>query len=182
VPPSLDAEAVIATARETNPDVVLLDLNLGGGRTGIPLVGPLVALGTRVMVLTGTADEGMQGAALAEGAHGIFLKNSSLEDLCRSIADLTAGQMILRPAERESLVAQAALRADAMAKIGRLSNREREVLTALVEGQAAEAISTNQYVALGTIRSHIRAILRKLEVNSQLAAVAVARRAGFPAD
>ena len=180
VPPSLDAEAVIAATRETNPDVVLLDLNLGGGRTGIPLVAPLVALGTRVMVLTGTADEAIQGAALAEGAHGIFLKNGSLEGLCRSIADLTAGQTVLRPSDRDSLVAQAALRADAEAKIGRLSNREREVLTALVEGQSAEVISTIQFVALGTIRSHIRAILRKLEVNSQLAAVAVARRAGFP--
>jgi DNA-binding NarL/FixJ family response regulator len=180
VPPALDEAAVLTTARDTAPDVVLLDLNLGGGRTGIPLVAPLVALGARVMVLTGTPDEGMQGAALAEGAEGVFLKNGSLEGLCRDIADLTAGQSILRPSDRDALVAQATRRADAVDKIDRLSNREREVLTALVEGQAAETIAANQFVALGTIRSHIRSILRKLEVNSQLAAVAVSRRAGFP--
>ncbi len=180
VPPSLDEATVIATARETSPDVVLLDLNLGGGRTGIPIVAPLVALGTRVMVLTGTPDEGMQGAALAEGAHGVFLKNGSLENLCRSIAELTAGQTVLRPSDRDALVEQAGRRADAVAKIERLSNREREVLVALVDGQSAETIAGNQFVALGTVRSHIRSILRKLEVNSQLAAVATARRAGFP--
>jgi DNA-binding NarL/FixJ family response regulator len=181
IPPSLDDAAVLATARDASPDVVLLDLNLGGGRTGIPLVAPLVALGARVMVLTGTPDEGLQGAALAEGADGIFLKNGSLEGLCRTIADLTAGQAILRPSERDALVAQGARRADAVTKVERLSKREREVLTALVEGQSAETIAASQFVALGTIRSHIRSILRKLEVNSQLAAVAVSRRAGFPA-
>jgi two-component system nitrate/nitrite response regulator NarL len=97
-----------------------------------------------------------------------------------SIAELTAGQTVLRPSDRDALVAQAGRRADAVAKIRRLSNREREVLVALVDGQSAETIAGNQFVALGTVRSHIRSILRKLEVNSQLAAVATARRAGFP--
>jgi len=180
VPPSLDNDTVLDLTREISPDVVLLDLNLGNGRTSISLVAPLVALGTRVMVLTGSPDEGLQGAALAEGAHGVFLKHGSLEDLCHTITDLTQGQAVLRPADRDQLIAQAALRADAVDKVARLSNREREVLAALVEGQSAEAIAQQQFVALGTIRSHIRAILRKLEVSSQLAAVAVARRAGYP--
>lgn len=180
VPSSLDDSVVLELTREMSPDVVLLDLNLGNGRTAIPLVAPLVALGARVMVLTGSPDEGLQGAALAEGAHGVFLKHGSLEELCHTITELTDGQAVLRPAERDQLIAQAALRADAVAKVDRLSNREREVLAALVEGQSAEAIAQQQFVALGTIRSHIRAILRKLEVSSQLAAVAVARRAGYP--
>ncbi|MFN8027668.1 MAG: response regulator transcription factor [Acidimicrobiia bacterium] len=180
VPPTLDDTVVLELTKEMSPDVVLLDLNLGNGRTAIPLVAPLVALGARVMVLTGSPDEGLQGAALAEGAHGVFLKHGSLEELCHTITELTDGQAVLRPAERDQLIAQAALRADAVAKVERLSNREREVLTALVEGQSAETIAQQQFVALGTIRSHIRAILRKLEVSSQLAAVAVARRAGYP--
>ena len=180
IPPSLDDDAVLDLTREISPDVVLLDLNLGNGRTSISLVAPLVALGTRVMVLTGSPDEGLQGAALAEGAHSVFLKHGSLEDLCHTITDLARGQAVLRPADRDQLIAQAALRADAVDKVARLSNREREVLAALVEGQSAETIAQQQFVALGTIRSHIRAILRKLEVSSQLAAVAVARRAGYP--
>jgi DNA-binding NarL/FixJ family response regulator len=180
VPTSLDDDVVLATTRELHPDVVLLDLNLGSGRTSISLVAPLVELGARVMVLTGSPDEGLQGAALAAGAHGVFLKHGSLEDLCRTITELTAGEAVLRPADRDQLIAAAQLRADAVDKVSRLSHREREVLAALVEGQSAETISANQFVALGTIRSHIRAILRKLEVSSQLAAVAVARRAGYP--
>lgn len=180
VPPSLDEAVVIELAREASPDVVLLDLDLGGGRTAIPLVAPLAALGARVMVLTGSPDEGLQGAALTEGAYGVFVKHGSLEDLCRTIASLTEGQAVLRPAARDQLIAQAAQRADAVAKVERLSHREREVLDALVDGQPAEAIAQQQFVALGTVRSHIRAILRKLEVSSQLAAVAVVRRAGYP--
>jgi DNA-binding NarL/FixJ family response regulator len=180
VPPSLDEAVVLEITREMSPDVVLLDLNLGNGRTAIPLVAPLVALGARVMVLTGSPDEGLQGAALTEGAHGVFLKHGSLEELCHTITELTEGQAVLRPADRDQLIAQANLRADAVSKVDRLSNREREVLASLVEGQSAETIAQQQFVALGTIRSHIRAILRKLEVSSQLAAVAVARRAGYP--
>ncbi|MGA6162505.1 LuxR C-terminal-related transcriptional regulator [Amycolatopsis magusensis] len=60
--------------------------------------------------------------------------------------------------------------------LARLTERERQVLRALAAGQAAREIAAAELVGLSTVRSHIHSILRKLEVSSQLAAVAVGRR------
>ena len=60
--------------------------------------------------------------------------------------------------------------------------RECEVLAALIDGLSAEEIAETQYVALTTVRSQIRAVLQKLGVRSQLAAVAQANRVGWKHD
>lgn len=182
VAPSLDAETVLAEADRLEADVVLLDLHLGHGQTSVPMIAPLVARGSRVLVLTGSVDEGLQGSALDAGATAIMLKGDSLEQLCQGINDVVTGHSMMRPAERDQLIEQGRRRNEAEARVDLLSSREREVLSALAEGQSAEAIAEGQFVALGTIRSQIRSILRKLGVNSQLAAVAEARRAGWTAD
>lgn len=62
-----------------------------------------------------------------------------------------------------------------------LTPREQEVLAGLAEGRSAEAIAAELVVSLATVRSHIRAVLQKLEVNSQVAAVALAWRSGWAA-
>jgi DNA-binding NarL/FixJ family response regulator len=59
----------------------------------------------------------------------------------------------------------------------RLTERERDVLTALATGSTAMRIAATEHLSLATVRSHIRSIMHKLEVSSQLTAVAVARRA-----
>lgn len=60
-----------------------------------------------------------------------------------------------------------------------LSPREQEVLTHMMSGRTARAIAEEDYVSIATVRSHIRAVLTKLGVTSQLAAVAVAHRHGW---
>jgi DNA-binding NarL/FixJ family response regulator len=64
----------------------------------------------------------------------------------------------------------------------RLTEREQVVLSELMEGQCAEDIAKAAFVSISTVRSQIKAILQKLGVNSQLAAVAMARRAGWSRD
>ena len=64
-------------------------------------------------------------------------------------------------------------------KYERLTTREREVLQGLVNGQNAEEIATASFVSLTTVRTQIRAIFTKLEVGSQLAAVALAVRSNW---
>jgi DNA-binding NarL/FixJ family response regulator len=178
---ALDEATVLTEAEALEADVVLLDLHLGAGRTSIPMIAPLVERGSRVLVLTGSVDEGLQGAALDAGAVAVLLKGDSLERLCQGIRDVAVGHSVMRPARRDELIEQGRRRHDAAARLALLSAREREVLSALAEGRSAEAIADEQFVALGTIRSQIRSILRKLGVNSQLAAVAEARRAGWTA-
>ena len=69
-----------------------------------------------------------------------------------------------------------------LSRFERLTAREREVLAALVDGLSPEEMAAAQYVALTTVRSQIRAVLQKLGVHSQLAAVACANRAGWRRD
>jgi two-component system nitrate/nitrite response regulator NarL len=68
-----------------------------------------------------------------------------------------------------------------LAPFEQLTVREHEVLLALTLGHSAEEIAEAHYVSITTVRSHIRSILTKLGVNSQLAAVALAVRAGWTA-
>jgi len=92
----------------------------------------------------------------------------------------------MRPAARDALLAHLAEHrrdTDALrSSFGRLTEREAAVLAAIVDGANADEIAARMTVAVSTVRSHIRSILDKLGVNSQLAAVALARRAGWPGD
>jgi DNA-binding NarL/FixJ family response regulator len=183
VPPLTDAEVVQAVAA-LGPEVVLLDLHLGGRRLGTPLIGPLRDLGARVLILTSSEDEILLAECLEQGADGIFSKSRPFEDLMALLRDAAMGHTLMQPAMREELLA--ALRHTRAAGRGlkepfeRLTPKEAAVFAAIIEGQAADEISAHQYLSEATVRTHIRAILRKLGVNSQLAAVALARRAGWP--
>lgn len=64
------------------------------------------------------------------------------------------------------------------ARLNRLTNREREVLAALMMGASASDVAAEACIAISTVRSHIRSLIGKLEVNSQTAAVAVGYRGG----
>lgn len=175
----LDARSVLADARRLQPHLVLLDLHLGG-EDALPMIGPLAANGIQVLILTGSTDEALHGAALDAGAVSILHKGESLDQLCQNMRDVIDGHTVMRPARRNELLEHGRRRNALEAKLRSLSPREGEVLSALIEGMSAETIASEQFVSVGTIRSQIRSILRKLDVTSQLAAVASARRAGWP--
>jgi two-component system nitrate/nitrite response regulator NarL len=172
----LDDATVLDEARRVRPDVVLLDLNLGTGRNAVAMISPLVASGARVLVLTGSSDQGLYGAALDAGAAAILHKGESLEQLCQGIRDVVNGGAPMRPSRRDELLARGRERLALQACMDTLSPREREVLAALMEGTSAETIASSWHVSVATVRSHIRSILHKLNVPSQLAAVAIAHQ------
>ena len=178
----LEPDAVLQQAEAFRPDVVLLDFYLGE-TDSLPMIQPLQKLGARVLVLTGTTDPRSLGACIEEGAVGIVSKAESLDRLAQAITDAVAGLSVMRPADREALV-DAARRAQAdeeerLAPFAALSTRERQVLAHLMHGHSAEDVSRIEFVSLATVRSQIRGILQKLEVNSQLAAVTMAQQAGW---
>jgi DNA-binding NarL/FixJ family response regulator len=113
----------------------------------------------------------------------VVSKGESLDRLALAIEDAVRGSAVMRPAEREALVeaAQAARRDDEekLAPFAKLSAKERQVLGHLMDGRSAEDIARVEYVSLATVRSQIRAILHKLDVNSQLAAVSLAQKVGW---
>jgi DNA-binding NarL/FixJ family response regulator len=176
--------AVLEAAEEDAYDLVLLDLDLGGALgDGADLVPGLVATGSRVLVVTGTTNEGAVGRALELGAIGAVSKALPFDRLLptvvaaargEAVMDLEARRSLLREA-RETRRAQQELRAP----FEQLSQREDEVLRALGDGWCVTEIAAAAYVSEATVRSQVRGVLTKLGVTSQLAAVAAARRAGW---
>lgn len=179
-----DATAVLAAAQRLAPVVVLLDLDLGRLGSGLDLVAPLSAGGAQVAMLTGVTDRAQLAACVEAGAVGLLPKTIPFDELLDAVDRLAAGERLLTARERDDLRAelQAHRRSDRdrLAPFEALTAREKAVLARLVAGDSAEVIAEESYVSLATVRSQIRAILVKLDVSSQLAAVAVARRAGWP--
>jgi DNA-binding NarL/FixJ family response regulator len=176
---------VPAALRGAEPGLVLLDLDLGRSARGeaidgAELVKPLRALGWSVLVVTGCADLNRVAAAVAAGASGWVDKSAPFDKLVRTAAFAARGNSVLSPVERASLVARyregRAERQAAMVRLDRLSSREWEVLGRLSTGAQAAQIAEDFVTSLATVRAQIRSILAKLEVSSQLAAVALANR------
>ena len=181
--PASPGEVMEAAAR-LQPDVVLLDLNLGDGvGSGLPFIAPLRAAGACVVILTGSTNRLELAACIEEGALGLASKAESFDDVLAKFFAAAEGRPSPGPNEREQLLAELrAHRASEHQRLGafeRLTPRERAVLAALLDGASAAMIADSSFVSMATVRSQIRAILEKLGVGSQLAAVAMARQAGW---
>jgi DNA-binding NarL/FixJ family response regulator len=175
---------VLDAADQMHPDVVLLDYSLGD-RVGpsLGLIAPLRALGAAVVMLTGITDELQWAACLEAGAAGVLAKSVVLPQIVDAIARAARGDAIQSITEREALLerfrsARRAARARAE-RFEQLTRREREVLAALMDGRSASEIADDFVVSIVTVRTQIQAILRKLDVSSQLAAVGLAHRCGW---
>ena len=177
-------QAVVDVARRLAPVLVLLDLELGPLGSGMDLVRPLIDVGARVVMMTGVVDRPRLAACLEAGAAGIVSKASGFTELIDAVGRAVVGETLLADEHRHQLLAELSAHRQAdreeMAPFAGLTPREAAVLTRLVAGETAEVIAASCYVSLATTRSHIQSILRKLGVNSQLAAVARARHAGWP--
>lgn len=179
VSPDLDATAIVDRAKADPPDVVLLDLDLGGSDS-LPLVRPLTQLGARVVMVTGEREPVHLGRCLEEGALGIVSKNVPFAKLQEAVLDAINGRSVMPEGDRLALLdAVAKWRREEQARLApfeSLTKRERAVLGHLVDGRSADDIAAAEFVSLATVRSQIQSILRKLQVNSQLAAVALAKQ------
>lgn len=162
--------------------LVVLGLDLSrdarGNRVrGADLVRGLRAQGWQILVVSGRVDQSATAVAIAEGAFGSVPKSSSFETLLRTVTAAAQGRAVMSEAERQAWLARHQshlVRERAVnQRLDRLSNRERQVLELLAEGLRASAIAAKFVVSMTTVRTQIRSILTKLEVTSQLEAVAL---------
>lgn len=169
---------------ETRPRMCLVDLDLGKHRAhGLTLVEPITARGIPVVIFTGSDDEATLGECLERGATGVLRKGAGLTEIAGAVEGALAGEDLNSEAEKYRwLIAATSTRREEVTRLlpfRDLTNREAQVLAALSAGMSAESIATEGHVALATVRSQIRSILRKLGVHSQLGAVAMCHRAGW---
>lgn len=154
------------------PDVVLMDLMMPGmdGVTAtreIKKKYPQV----KVIALTSFAEQNLVQGALQAGAMGYLQKNVTAKELGYAIRSAYQGKMTLSPEATQVLansVAQPQIAGE------QLTDRERDVLTGMVEGLSNNQIAEKLVVSLGTVKFHISNIFHKLGVNSRVEAVKLA--------
>jgi DNA-binding NarL/FixJ family response regulator len=167
------AEAALAQLPRDNPDVVLMDINLGG-MDGIECVRRLKAAmpEAQVLMLTVFEDTEKIFQALAAGASGYLLKRLSPAKLLEAIAEVCDGGSPMSASIARKVVQSfqsAPTRGDESAD---LSQRERSVLHGLAEGLAYKQIAEQLGVSIHTVRNYIRRIYEKLHVRTGTEAVA----------
>lgn len=168
------------------PTILLLDLELGPGMPpGVELVRPISTAGIAVIVLTGVENKLMWARCLEEGAAGILSKSTDFAQLVAQVRSWVDTGEVLPPisdrfALLQSLMAHRREHAALVQPFQALTKRESVVLERVMAGMSVEEISSIDSVAISTVRTHIKAILRKLDVNSQLQATALAHKAGWP--
>lgn len=162
----------VEMAVRLKPDVVLIDLNMPEV-TGIETVGLMREAGVdaRFIMLTVSDNERDVVAALRAGAHGYLLKDMDPEDLCVSLQKALKGTAVLSEAVTGSLVHALSGGQHMPASQTDLTAREHEVFDYLVAGLCNKAIARKLDISVGTVKVHVKHVLRKLDLHSRLEAV-----------
>jgi DNA-binding NarL/FixJ family response regulator len=170
-----NAREALANIPKEKPDVVLMDINLGGmsGIECVRLLKPQIPE-TQVVMLTVFEDTDKIFSALAAGASGYLLKRMPPAKLLEAIREVhEGGSPMSAPIARKVVQSlQPALTAPSAPETLTLSPRERDVLDGLAEGQAYKQIADKLGVSIHTVRNYIRRIYEKLHVCSRTEAVA----------
>ncbi|MDA8128466.1 MAG: response regulator transcription factor [Betaproteobacteria bacterium] len=165
-------EAERLVARE-KPDVVLLDLDLGGqsGLDAMPAI--LRNPGTRIIILTGTRDRSLREQSMLRGASGILSKEAAADTLITAITHVHAGEVWLDPDTTAQVIGRLRQgnRDPEAERIASLTPKERSVIRALVKGEGLpnKVLADRLSLAEHTLRNHLTSIYSKLGVRTRLA-------------
>jgi DNA-binding NarL/FixJ family response regulator len=175
-----------SAALRANARIVLLDLDLGRFGDGSSLIAPLSRAGANVVVVTASADKARWGGCVRNGARKVISKTRPLQEALTTVRRLHQGLPVMSPEELESLLkAWHEERSDSEEKrhrLERLTPREKQVLSHLLQGLTVREIAKGSFVSEATVRTQVKSILAKLEVGSQLAAVGLANQLGWHVD
>ena len=167
-----NGQDAIPLVEQTRPDLILLDINM----PVMDGIQALLAIRTlrpdqRVLMLTISQNDEDLISAIVAGADGYALKNTEPEILRTTLLQVHAGNSVLAP-EITAQVLAAIRRSQADRSRGLLSEREVDVLKCLARGQTTTQIAAALFISENTVKTHIRHILEKMEVNNRAEAVA----------
>jgi DNA-binding NarL/FixJ family response regulator len=176
-----DGREAVRLAWEEQPDVVLMDIRMPV-LDGIGATREIVAVPRppKVLVLTTFDVDDYVVEALRAGASGYLLKDVEPDDLVRGVREVAAGDRPLARPVLDRLVAAfvAAGSMPADARLTRLTEREREVLGLLGEAMNNAEIAATLFLSVPTVKTHVAAILAKLELRDRVQAAVLAHRQG----
>lgn len=171
---------VIAELVGLNPDIVLLDLNLGD-RSGFEILEQMQSrrLPVRAIVLTMYARPGHVARALRSGASGYVLKGSPASEVLAAVAAVAQGRRHLGPEVAELAAASLGAADDEAAAMASLSARELQVIALVVRGHFSAAIAETLHLSPKTVESYRSRLMAKLGVSDVPALVRLAIRTGL---
>ncbi len=170
-------------AETLRPDVVLLDMRMPE-MDGLRVLQTLreQELTMPVVMLTTSRDERDLVECLRSGAQGYLLKDMEPSELVSALGDVMAGKTVVAP-DMAGVLAKL-VQGEQPAARGRspfsiLTRREREILCHLAAGMSNKAIARELEISDGTVKLHVKSILRKLEVHSRVEAAVIAVEQGL---
>ena len=176
-----DAEEALQKIPEAKPNVVLMDINLGDGESGIDCVRQLKPLHPEILFMMCTIYEEDEKIfeALKAGANGYILKKTAPGKLLDSLRELYEGgaPMSSQIARKVVNAFQGRVTADTGSisvpskAISVLSNREKEILELLAQGMLYKEIAGKLFISQETVRKHVYHIYEKLHVNNRVEAI-----------
>ncbi|MFI0819567.1 DNA-binding response regulator [Streptomyces sp. NPDC021098] len=166
-----DGDEIVPHALETGPDVALLDIELPG-RSGLDAAADLrrALPGCQVLILTTFGRPGYLRRAMEAGAAGFLVKDGPVEELAVAIRRVLAGERVIDPG-----LAAAALSAGP----NPLTQRERDVLSAAVDGATVADIAVKVHLSPATVRNYLSSAIGKTQTRNRMEAVRAARQNGW---
>jgi len=172
-------------ATELEPDVILLDMRMPE-MDGMDVLRQLRQRGftNPVAMLTTSSDERDLVESLRSGAQGYLLKDMEPDQLVVALRDIVAGKTVVAP-DLAPVLARV-VQGESITPVqgspfAKLTPRENEILVLLAEGQSNKVIARNLGISDGTVKLHVKSILRKLGVHSRVEAAVIAVEHGLRA-
>ncbi|MGE0882749.1 MAG: response regulator transcription factor [Blastocatellales bacterium] len=170
-----DAASALPLAESEQPDIILLDLDLGD-EDGLDLLPKLldVAKQAKVIILTGSYNNDVHAEAVRCGASGVVTKANAFDVLINAIEAVMAGEVWLDQKTTAKLLGELSRSRRPQqidpdeAKIGTLSPREREVIKLVGEGLKNQQIANRLFISETTVRHHLTSIFDKLELSDRV--------------
>jgi len=182
-----DGEDAVTSARELQPDVVLMDIRMPV-LDGIEATRRIVCAqaSTRVLILTTFGLDNYVYDALRAGASGFMLKDAPPEEIAAAVHIVASGEALLAPAVTRAVIEEFARQSPAPPPtppraVEELTPREREVLGLLARGLSNPEICERLVVSEATAKTHVARILQKLDLRDRVQAVIYAYETGLVA-
>jgi DNA-binding NarL/FixJ family response regulator len=180
-----NGEQAASLAATTRPDVVLMDIRMPG-TDGLEatrrIAGNDDLADVRVLILTTFESDEYVYEALRSGASGFVVKDTEPADLIQAVRVIAAGDALLSPRVTRRLIADIAAKgrpATPDYPVGRLTDRERQVLALVGRGQSNDEIARSLSLSPYTAKTHVSRIMNKLSARDRAQLVVIAYETGL---
>lgn len=167
-----DGKTAVELAIEHEPDLIVLDLNMQG-MDGLETLRAMrnADVSSRIIMLTVSDSDEDVVCAITYGADGYLLKDMDPEKILEKLKEAALGKMVI--SEKLTHVLAGAIRGGSDKKsnvLAKLTSREHEILKLIAKGMSNKLIARELDISDGTVKVHVKHVLKKLDLNSRVEA------------